>query len=74
MIGATTHQILVLTLLGTLFIWIVIFAFLALRPKSMHQTRQPLVYSDTRPHISESQARLHRTAPQPIVQIERAQM
>jgi hypothetical protein len=73
MIGATTQLILDWTLLGILLAWLIIFTMLALRPKPIHQTRQTILSTDAVPHVSEPQARLYRTAPQPAVQIERAQ-
>jgi hypothetical protein len=72
MMGATTQLILDWTLLGILLAWFIIFVFLAVRPKSMHLTRQSVVSLESMPFPPEPQARLHITAPQPAVQIERA--
>jgi hypothetical protein len=74
MIGATTQLILDWTLLGILLAWLIIFVFLAMRPKSMQQTRQSVISSDAIPHFSEPQARLHITAKQPVAQIERSRL
>ncbi len=74
MMGATTQLILDWTLLGILLAWLVIFVFLALRPKSMHLTNQTVISTEAMPHYAEPQARLYVTAPQPAVQIERASL